>query len=117
MLLDGLLRVSVPHQAAEIPRLLAVPATIGRLDVFTTANDCMLTAGSQRIELSSVPGVRGPGGRGVASFADGRVVVQMDGMHAAVMGSLAPDGSYLPATGGIAARKPLVSTGLSGIRR
>ena len=101
VLLDGLLRISVPHQAREIPRLLAVPSTIRRLDIFTMANDCALAVGSQAIELSSVPGTHGSGGRGVASFTDGRVLVQMDGMHAAIVGSLAEDGSYLPGSSGL----------------
>ncbi|MDQ3678184.1 MAG: SDR family oxidoreductase [Actinomycetota bacterium] len=101
VLLDGLLRVSVPDQAPEIPRLLAVPRTIRRLDLYTAGNDGALAAGSQRIELSSVPGATDPGdGRAVASFADGRVVAQIDGMRAAIVGSLTEDGEFAPADRG-----------------
>lgn len=97
VLLDGLLRVSVPDQAPEIPRMLAVPATIRRLDLYVAGNDCELAAGTERIELSSVPASPACDARAVASFSDGRVVAQIDGMRAAIVGSLTEDGEFVPA--------------------
>jgi hypothetical protein len=95
LLLDGLLRVSVPDQAPEIPRVLAVPSTIRRLDVYTRSNDCALAAGPATIDLSSVPPTGARDARAVASFADGRVVAQIEGMSAVVVGSLTESGELV----------------------
>jgi hypothetical protein len=101
VLLDGLLRVSVPDQAPEIPRLLAVPSTIRRIDLYTTANDCALAGATERIELSSVPATPDrDDARAVASYADGRVVATIDGIRATVVGSLSDDGDFLPGRSG-----------------
>jgi NAD(P)-dependent dehydrogenase (short-subunit alcohol dehydrogenase family)/3-oxoacyl-(acyl-carrier-protein) synthase len=98
LLLDGLLRVSVPDQAPGISRPLAVPATIRRLDLYTRDNDCALAARPTRIDFSSVPGTPGGGlGRAVASSADGAVVAQIEGMSAVVVGSLTESGRFIPA--------------------
>ena len=95
VLLDALLRVSVPDQAPEIPRLLAVPSTVRRLDLYTRSNDCALAAGATRIELSSVPGGPSDDGRAVASYADGYVVARIDGIRIAIVGSLTEDGRFV----------------------
>jgi hypothetical protein len=97
VLLDGLLRVSVPDQAPDIPRVLAVPARIERLDIYTDANDVALAAAGTAIHFSSVPPDRpGVGGRAVASYADGRVLTQIEGMRAVVVGHLDPSGRFEP---------------------
>jgi NAD(P)-dependent dehydrogenase (short-subunit alcohol dehydrogenase family) len=98
LLLDGLLRVSVPDQAPEIPRVLAVPSTIRRLDLYTGSSDSGLAAGPMRIDLSSIPGTpKRDDGRAVASFADGSVVAQIEGMSAIVVGSITESGQFAPA--------------------
>jgi hypothetical protein len=103
VLLDGLLRVSVPDQAPDIARVLAVPASIARLDLYHHANDSALAAAATPIHFASVaPDGLGRGGRAVASFANGRVLAQIDEMRAVVVGELDELGGFHPA----AARSP-----------
>jgi hypothetical protein len=90
--------VSVPDQAPEIARLLAVPSTIRRLDLYTESNDCTLAGESKVIEFASVPaGPDRDDARAVASLTDGRVVAQLEGIRAAPVGSVAEDGEFLQA--------------------
>ena len=97
VLLDGLLRVSVPDQAPGIRRALAVPARIERLDIYTDANDAALAAAGAAIDLSSVAPERpGHGGRAVASLEDGRVLALIEGMTAVVVGQLDETGRFVP---------------------
>jgi hypothetical protein len=97
VLLDGLLRVSVPDQAPDISRVLAVPASIARLDVYQDANDSALAALAAPIHFTSVaPDSLGRGGRAVASFDDGRVLAQIDEMRAVVLGGLDEQGRFCP---------------------
>ena len=75
-----------------------MPSTIRRLDLYIRSNDGALAAGSRRIDLSSVPGTPNrDDGRAVASFADGRVVAQIEGMSAVVVGSLTEHGRFVAA--------------------
>jgi hypothetical protein len=98
IMLDGLLRVSVPDQAPEIPRLLAVPTTIRRLDLYVPGNDCALAADGAPIDLCSVPAGRDrDDARAVASYGDGRVVAQIEGLRSKIVGSLTEDGEFVPA--------------------
>jgi hypothetical protein len=91
MLLDGLARIAVlSHEAGDyIP--LAAPASIRRIDIYETGNDCSLSRRYDRIELYATPREfaldgANPMNRFVATRPDGRMLLQMKDVAGVIIG-------------------------------
>ncbi|MEU5390365.1 SDR family oxidoreductase [Streptomyces tibetensis] len=105
VLLDGLARVGVLDLVDDRLIPVAAPLSIRRVDLYEEANDLTLSSGRDRIDLYATP----PGfgladdradNRFVAARPDGRMVLQMKDLRAALIGYVdARTGEAVPVDG------------------
>jgi NAD(P)-dependent dehydrogenase (short-subunit alcohol dehydrogenase family)/3-oxoacyl-(acyl-carrier-protein) synthase len=91
ILLDGLARIAVLNHVAGDYIPLAAPASIRRIDIYESGNDCELTQRYEAIELYATPrefALEGAGSRNrfVAARPDGRMVLQMKDVTGIIIG-------------------------------
>ncbi|WP_036257684.1 SDR family oxidoreductase [Methylocapsa aurea] len=91
ILLDGLARIAVLNHVAENYIPLAAPASIRRIDIYESGNDCILPKLHESIELYATPrefALEGAGSRNrfVATRPDGRMLIQMKDVSGVIIG-------------------------------
>jgi NAD(P)-dependent dehydrogenase (short-subunit alcohol dehydrogenase family)/3-oxoacyl-(acyl-carrier-protein) synthase len=91
ILLDGLARIAVLNHVAGDYIPLAAPASIRRVDIYESGNDCELTRRYEAIEFYATPrefALEGAGSRNrfVAARPDGRMLLQMKDVTGVIIG-------------------------------